>query len=112
MLSHGVSSDISLKLVSFFNRAPTRLAALSRLRGGFRWGPPRHCVTVTVSQLLGPNAVGVHAACGNIPGIDTGDREVADVLVLMPVRVWFARGFVSVGVHGADVTRRCLRSTP
>src|SRR5262249_2059 len=30
----------------------------------------------------------------------------------MPVRVWFARGFVIAGAHGADVTRRCLRSTP
>jgi hypothetical protein len=68
MLSHGVSSDIKLKLVSFFNRAPTRLAALSRLRGGFRWGQPHHCVAVTVGQLLGPNPVGVDAACGNIPG--------------------------------------------
>jgi hypothetical protein len=47
---------------------PTCLATLSRLRGGFTWGPPRHCVTVTVSQLLGPNAVGVYAAGGNIPG--------------------------------------------
>ena len=40
------------------------------------------------------------------------DRVVAVVLVLMPDRVWFAAGFVIVGAHGADVTRRCLRSRP
>jgi hypothetical protein len=36
---------------------------------------------------------------------------VVAVMMLMRVRA-FARGFVVVGAHGADVTRRCLRSTP
>jgi hypothetical protein len=31
-------------------------------------------------------------------------RTVAVVLMLMPVGVWFARAFVIVGAHGADVT--------
>src|ERR1700757_529262 len=39
------------------------------------------------------------------------DRVVAVLLVLMPVRVWFATEFIIVGARGADVTRRCLRST-